>query len=49
LAENPHIRLMAPAYGGHCAFISRHGGANRFWAEGRIMEFCNKLSAASPN
>src|ERR1700676_3814868 len=49
LAENPHIRLMAPPYGGHCAFISRHGGADRFWAEGRVMEFCNKLSAASPN
>ncbi len=44
LAKNPHIRLIAPERGGHCAFISRYGGDNRFWAEGRVMEFFKELS-----
>src|SRR5712675_2837707 len=46
LAKNPHIRLIAPERGGHCAFISRYGGDNRFWAEGRAMEFFKELSSA---
>jgi predicted alpha/beta-fold hydrolase len=40
LARNPAIQLLAPERGGHCAFISRRGGAERFWAEQRIIEFC---------
>jgi predicted alpha/beta-fold hydrolase len=47
LAKNPHIRLIAPERGGHCAFISRYGGENRFWAEGRVMEFFKELSTAT--
>ena len=47
LTKNPHIRLIAPSHGGHCAFISRHGGEDRFWAEARVMEFFKGLSAAS--
>ena len=47
LTKNPHIRLIAPQRGGHCAFISRYGGANRFWAEGRVMEFFKGLSSAT--
>lgn len=45
LTENPHIRLIAPKRGGHCAFISRYSGDNRFWAEGQVMEFFKELSA----
>ncbi len=41
--ENPAIRFVAPEHGGHCAFISRHGGAERFWAEARVVEFCEGL------
>jgi predicted alpha/beta-fold hydrolase len=41
--QNPHIRLLAPEHGGHCAFISRYGGGHRFWAEGQIMDFFQKL------
>ncbi|HVN08720.1 MAG TPA: alpha/beta fold hydrolase [Patescibacteria group bacterium] len=42
---NPRITLLDPAYGGHCAFISRHGGGDeRFWAECRIVEFCSSQS-----
>lgn len=39
LAPNPQIVLNAPRHGGHCAFISRHSGDERFWAEARIIEF----------
>ena len=38
--ENPAIQFVAPQYGGHCGFISRHGGTERFWAEARVVDFC---------
>ncbi len=41
--ENPAIRFMAPQHGGHCGFISRHGGVERFWAEARVLDFCEGL------
>ncbi len=47
LAKNPQIRLIAPSHGGHCAFISRHGGEDRFWAEARLMEFFRGLSTTA--
>lgn len=37
--ENPHVRFVAPENGGHCGFVSRWRGAERFWAEERIVEF----------
>jgi predicted alpha/beta-fold hydrolase len=43
VTENPAIRFMAPEHGGHCGFISRHGGVERFWAEARAVEFCQGL------
>jgi uncharacterized protein len=43
--ENPAIRFAAPRHGGHCGFISRHSGAERFWAEARIAEFCAEVCA----
>ncbi len=42
-AQNPAIRFVAPEHGGHCGFISNHDGAERFWAEQRIVEFCNAI------
>jgi len=42
--ENPHITLIAPKHGGHCAFISSEGGDERFWVEARIVEFCAEHS-----
>ena len=45
LTENAHITLVAPKHGGHCAFISRCRGDERFWAEARVMEFCRQKSA----
>ena len=41
--HNPAIRFLAPKHGGHCGFISRHAGPERFWAEQRIVEFCDKI------
>jgi uncharacterized protein len=41
--QNPAIRFLAPEHGGHCAFISNKRGAERFWAEERIVEFCDRL------
>ena len=40
VTSNPAIHLWAPERGGHCGFISRRSGAERFWAEQRIVEFC---------
>jgi uncharacterized protein len=53
LANNAHIRLVAPAQGGHCAFVSRYRGDARFWAEARVMEFfatlvSQRVSPAAP-
>jgi predicted alpha/beta-fold hydrolase len=45
LTGNSAIELIAPAHGGHCAFISRQNGDARFWAEARVMEFFKGLVA----
>ena len=44
VAENPHVQFVAPEHGGHCGFISRWSGAERFWAEERIVEFVGGLA-----
>jgi hypothetical protein len=41
--ENPCVRFVAPEHGGHCGFISRFEGAERFWAEERVVEFCAEI------
>jgi predicted alpha/beta-fold hydrolase len=43
ISENPAIRFVAAQHGGHCGFISKYSGAERFWAEQRIVEFCEGL------
>ena len=40
IVGNPHIRVVATDFGGHCAFISRSKGTERYWAEARLLEFC---------
>jgi len=45
ISENPAIQFVAPEHGGHCGFISKHSGAERYWAEQRIVEFCERLRA----
>ena len=48
IRENPNITFVATRYGGHCGFISRDVGASRFWAEGKIVEFCERMSKILP-
>jgi predicted alpha/beta-fold hydrolase len=42
--ENPRVRLLAPEHGGHCGFVSRFAGKERFWAEERVGEFVGELA-----
>ena len=42
LQLNPNITVVAPRHGGHCAFLARDSGEERFWAEARIVEFCEQ-------
>ena len=44
VTENPNVNLVAPQYGGHCGFVSRYRGEERFWAEERIVEFVERRS-----
>jgi predicted alpha/beta-fold hydrolase len=39
ISDNPAIQFVATTHGGHCAFISKHSGPERFWAEQRLVEF----------
>ncbi len=48
IAQNPAIRFLAPEHGGHCGFISKYSGAERFWAEQRIVDFCDEIRGAPP-
>jgi len=38
LPPNPALRLIAPEFGGHVAFLSRH--PPRFWAAAQAVRFC---------
>jgi uncharacterized protein len=47
ISENPAIQFLTPQHGGHCGFISKHPGTERFWAEQRIVDFCAALTAGN--
>ncbi len=38
------LLLVGPRHGGHCGFISRQNGKDRFWAEGVVVDFCRSHS-----
>ncbi len=44
VAKNTLVKCAAPEHGGHCGFISRWQGAERFWAEERVVEFVAGLA-----
>jgi uncharacterized protein len=44
--QNPAIKFVTPEHGGHCGFISNRSGVERFWAEQRIVEFCEAIRGA---
>jgi predicted alpha/beta-fold hydrolase len=47
LQKNPHIRLVAPAHGGHCGFIQqRVPDEDRYWAENRLLDFVRDATSA---
>ncbi len=39
VGANPLVRFVVPEHGGHCGFISKWTGTERFWAEERVVEF----------
>lgn len=42
---HPHILLITPTQGGHVAFISANSqDEDRFWAENRLVEFCELVA-----
>jgi len=49
--ENPNLILLAPRHGGHVGFVSdgHIAGEDRFWAENRLIEFCEMLGQKSEN
>jgi predicted alpha/beta-fold hydrolase len=46
IKNNPYILLIATQQGGHVAFLSaaQDGDADRFWAENRVVEFCELVT-----
>jgi hypothetical protein len=43
---NPNVILLAPAHGGHVGFVAggqKTAGEDRFWAENRLIEFCERV------
>lgn len=43
VGNNPCVRFVAPQHGGHCGFVSRWSGPERFWAEQRIVDFVEQV------
>jgi predicted alpha/beta-fold hydrolase len=41
--KNPCVQFLATRHGGHCAYISNKSGVERFWAEQRIVDFCEGI------
>jgi predicted alpha/beta-fold hydrolase len=39
ILANPHIALVEPRHGGHCAFLSRDPGNEIHWAEATVLRF----------
>jgi predicted alpha/beta-fold hydrolase len=39
IMANPHITLLEPAHGGHCAFLAQPNGDDGRWAERQILHF----------
>jgi len=47
ILRNPSVTSCVPRYGGHCGFLSGEAGEERFWAESRIVDFCEALASGS--
>jgi predicted alpha/beta-fold hydrolase len=51
VGANPNLILLAPRHGGHVGFVSdgNTAGEDRFWAENRIIEFCERMKGETEN
>ncbi len=46
--DNSHVLLVAPEHGGHVGFVADQiEEQDRFWAENRIVEFCQLIHRSS--
>lgn len=47
ISANPYVLLIATERGGHVAFLSADSqDEDRFWAENRLVDFCNLIAGA---
>jgi predicted alpha/beta-fold hydrolase len=45
VSTNPYVLLLATAHGGHVGFVAADTEVeDRFWAENRVVEFCNLVN-----
>jgi len=51
VGANPKVILLAPRHGGHVGFVSDGHiiGEDRFWAENRLIEFCERIEGEAEN
>ena len=48
LQANPHVTLLEPAHGGHCAFLEDSAeGYDGYWAERTLLQFVKDRAAAT--
>ncbi len=46
LRDNPHLLLVEPAHGGHCAFLENPSpGYDGLWAEAKLLRYVQQLAA----
>jgi predicted alpha/beta-fold hydrolase len=43
IAANPHINFIETDDGGHCSYLGEVDGDDGYWAEGRILQFLQKV------
>ena len=47
ILANPHIELIEPRHGGHCAFLSRRSADGVHWAEAAVIRYLQSVTEAT--
>jgi hypothetical protein len=47
ILANPHIELIEPRHGGHCAFLSRRSAEGVHWAEAAVIRYLQSVAGAT--